>query len=225
MSDTIGRITVPSVTASAVFPLRTEFPHGCARKRSVIAHQFGSANAKMEQRFYVGDGATRYTFHRASLKNSDRLSLRSFWESQQGGAGAFFYDVPNPDQTFTRKTVCFENVPLSLQDLSDASCSVGVTFVEIPDPATAPVYSLGAVVTRFPNTTLTNALLAQVQEIIPLVRIRVLDSSVPDILLIARCSIAAHCVGVGRLVHRRPQPLFGQVILIPFTRVCCALLT
>lgn len=48
MSDTIGRVTVLSVTAVAVFPLRTEFPHGCARKRTVITHQFGSANAKIK---------------------------------------------------------------------------------------------------------------------------------------------------------------------------------
>jgi hypothetical protein len=33
MSDTIGRISVPNAAASAAFPLRTEFPHGCARKR------------------------------------------------------------------------------------------------------------------------------------------------------------------------------------------------
>jgi hypothetical protein len=183
MSDTIGRITVPSVTASAVFPLRTEFPHGSARRRTVITHQFGSANAKIEQRFFVGDGATRYTFHRARLNNSDRVLLRNFWEARQGAAGAFFYDVPNPDQSFTRKTVCFENAPLSFEELSDTVCSVGVTFVEIPDPAAAPVYSLGATVARFPNGTLTTALLDQVQEIIPLVRIRVLDSAVPDILL------------------------------------------
>ncbi|MCX6627721.1 MAG: hypothetical protein NTW28_08845 [Candidatus Solibacter sp.] len=183
MSDTVGRITVQAATASQVFPLVTDFPHGRAQKRLVIAHQFGSANAKIEQRFYVGSPATRYTFKSARLIASLRLALRNFWEARQGAAGAFFYDAPNEDQTFTRKTVCFENTPLTFEELSDSICGAGVVFVEIPDPADAPVYSLGATVARFPNNTLTDALLDQVQEIIPLVRIRVLDSDVPDILL------------------------------------------
>jgi hypothetical protein len=183
MSDTVGRIPVASTSASQVFPLVTEFPHGRAQKRLVITHEFGSANAKIEQRFYVGSPATRYTFKSTRLTASLRLTLRNFWEARQGAAGAFFYDVPNEDQTFTRKTVCFENQPLTFEELSDSICGAGVVFVEIPDPDDAPVYSLGAIVSRFPNHTLTDALLDQVQEIIPLVRIRVLDAEVPDILL------------------------------------------
>ena len=184
MSDTIGRITVPSTTASQVFPLVTDFPHGRAQKRLVITHTLGSGNAKIEQRFYVGSPATRYTFRSARLNATLRLALRNFWEARQGAAGAFFYDVPNEDgSTFTRKTVCFENQALTFEDLSDSICGAGVVFVEIPDPAAAPVYALGATVSRFPNDTLADALLDQVQEIIPLVRIRVLDADVPDILL------------------------------------------
>ena len=131
----------------------------------------------------MGSPATRYTFKSARLTAPLRLALRNFWEARQGAAGAFFYDVPNEDQTFTRKTVCFENTPLTFEELSDSICGAGVVFVEIPDPAAAPVYSLGATVSRFPNHTLSDALLDQVQEIIPLVRIRVLDADVPDILL------------------------------------------
>ena len=184
MSDTIGRITVPSTTASQVFPLVTDFPHGRAQKRLVITHTLGSGNAKIEQRFYVGSPATRYTFRSARLNATLRLALRNFWEARQGAAGAFFYDVPNEDgSTFTRKTVCFENQALTFEDLSDSICGAGVVFVEIPDPAAAPVYALGATVSRFPNDTLADALLDQVQEIIPLVRIQVLDEDVPDILL------------------------------------------
>jgi hypothetical protein len=184
MSDTIGRITVPSTTASQVFPLVTDFPHGRAQKRLVITHTLGAGNAKIEQRFYVGSPATRYTFKSARLNAALRLALRNFWEARQGAAGAFFYDVPNEDgSTFTRKTVCFENQALTFEDLSDSICGAGVVFVEIPDPAAAPVHSLGATVSRFPNDTLADALLDQVQEIIPLVRIRVLDPGVPDILL------------------------------------------
>ena len=192
MSDSIGRITVPGFTASAIFPLRTEFPHGRAQQRLVIAHQFGSAGAKIEQRFYVGSPATRYTFHRARLNNSDRVLLRNFWEARKGGEGAFLYDVPNEDgSTFTRKSVCFENSPLTFEELTDVVCSVGLTLIEIPDPTTAPTYTISSTVTRFPGSTLGTALLDQVQEVIPLVKIRVLDAydattnptGVPDIFL------------------------------------------
>jgi hypothetical protein len=85
MSDTIGRIPVLATTASAVFPLVTDFPHGRARKRVTIAHTLGSANTKIEQRFYVGSPATRYTFRSARLTASLRLALRNFWEARQGG--------------------------------------------------------------------------------------------------------------------------------------------
>lgn len=183
MSDVLGRITIPSFTASAIFPLRTEFPHGRAQKRLVVVHQFGSANAKIEQRFYVGSPATRYTFHRARLNNSDRSALQTFWDARKGSEGPFLYDVPEENGTFTRKTVYFENTPLTLDDLSDWACSVGLTFVEIPDPTAAPVYTLASTLPRFPDATLASALLDQVQTIVPLVRIRVLDVAVPDILI------------------------------------------
>ena len=89
--------------------------------------------------------------------------------------------MPNEDGSTTRKTVCFENQPLTFEDLSDSVCGAGLTLRRDPDPGAT--YTVGATVSRFPNNTLATALLDQVQEIIPLVRIRVLDTDVPDILL------------------------------------------
>lgn len=183
MSDTLGRIVIPDVVPSGVFPLRTDFGHGRARKRDVIVHQFGSTSGKVEQRFFVGPAATRYTFVRRGVTNTERRALAAFWDAQLGPAGAFSYDVPQEDQTFVRKTVSFEDAPLSFEDLTNSLASVGLTFVEIVDPASAPVYSISSTSTRFPSSTLASALLDQVQDIIPLVRIRVVESAVPDIFL------------------------------------------
>jgi hypothetical protein len=179
----IGRIVVPSVRPSGVFPLRTSFTHGRARKRNVIVHQFGNRTGKVEQRFFYGPAATRYTFQRRSLSNVDRQALAAFWDSISVSAGIFSYDVPQDDQSFVTTTVCFEDQPLSLDDLTNSACSVGLTFVEIPDPSGAPSYAVSSEVTRFPSDALASALLDQAQDIIPLVRIRVTDSDVPDIFL------------------------------------------
>src|SRR6185312_6401813 len=182
MADVIGRISVPTVLPSAAFPLRTDFGHGRAKARNVIVHQFGDVTGKVEQRFYVGSPATRYTFRRTGLKNSERRALLAFWESMLGPQTPFYYDAPQEDQTFTTITACFENAPLTLNDLADHICSVeGLTLVEIP--TTWPTYTINETVTRFPSSTLANSLCDQVQEVIPLVRIRVLEAAVPDICL------------------------------------------
>ena len=181
MSDHIGRITVPSVSPASTFPLVTDYAHGKARRRQVITHTFGAANAKIEQRYHYGDPAIRYQFHRQSLSNYSRKNLRDFFESVQGTNLSFYYNAPNEDGTTTTRTVCFDNAPLTFEDLTNAICSVGLTFVEIP--MSGPTYTVNATVTRFPSATLATALQAQAQEIIPLIRIRVLDSNVPDIYL------------------------------------------
>ena len=177
---TIGRIIVPTRTPSNTFPLVTDFAHGMTIGRTIVAHSFADGS---EQRFYVGAPATRYAFVRHALPRSARATLAAFWQATQGCVLPFYYSVPQQDGTFVTKTVRFENTPLSLQDLTNAITSVGVTFVEIPDISGAPVYASTATVTRFPDSTLATALLQEVQEIVPLVHIRVLEAAVADIYL------------------------------------------
>lgn len=180
---TIGRIEVPEPAVTATFPLRTDFGHGQARKRQEIVHLFGDTTGKVEHRFYIGPAARRYTFRRAGLKNSERKALAAFWEQMKGSEGAFFYDAPQEDQTFQTITAYFEHQPLTLDDLADHICSVGLTIVEIPTATTAPTYPIVGIDTRFPSDILSSALADQVQEIIPLVHIRVAEEVVPDIYL------------------------------------------
>lgn len=193
--ETIGRISATTPEPSSTFPLRTDFGHTRSYQRNVITHRMADFTGKVEQSFYIGPGVTKYGFRRAALRISERKALAGFWESVRGSVVPFFYDVPQPDQTFVTKQVYFDSTPLSLEDVLDSVTGTGLTFVEVPDPNLAPIYSISTVCTRFPNGTLANELRGQVQEIIPLIRIRVVEAAVPDIYLSDRR------VSVGGLLY------------------------
>ena len=97
MPDTIGNITVPEIAASGTFPIVPEYPYGRASHPDVAIHQFGSGNAKIEQRFLLGTGARRFTVRRSWMNDTQRIALRNFWESKYGPYGAFTYNAPNDD--------------------------------------------------------------------------------------------------------------------------------
>jgi hypothetical protein len=191
VSDTIGRITVPSLVLSTggsgisgtqVFPLTTQHPFGFSVERTVVVHRFGSLDSKQEQRYYTGIGPRKFQFRRPSLGWSEARALRAFWESMQGPWMAFTYNVPNPDGTTTATLVTFEQAPVSLDYLRNA-CQVGLNFIEVVDPTQAPNYTISSTCLRFPSSALSTALLSEVQQIIPLVHIRVREAAVPDIYL------------------------------------------
>lgn len=94
MPDCIGNIQVPEIVSAGTFPLVPDFPHGRAQSPRVVIHQFGSANSKVEQRFFLGNGAKRFTVDKAYLKESERVALRDFWEEHYGPYGAFTYNAP-----------------------------------------------------------------------------------------------------------------------------------
>lgn len=190
---TIGNITVPSVATSGVFPLASDYGYGKAISPEIAVHQFGSANAKIEQRFWLGDGLTRYTVVRSSLTQAEFESLRNFWEARKGPYQPFTYAVPSDDgQSTSNVTVRFENAPLTFEHMSDALCSVGLTFVEVPDPDEAPSYTLNSTDTRFPSASLKTALLDQVQTVVPLLKITVKESGYAVIYLSdRRCTVGA----------------------------------
>jgi hypothetical protein len=112
MSDSIGRITVPTVINSGqTFPLTTQYPFGFSVERPVIVHRFGSLDAKQEQRYYAGIGPRKFQFKRPNLNWSESRQLKAFWESMQGPWQAFTYNVPNPDGTTSAVLVTFGRVP------------------------------------------------------------------------------------------------------------------
>ena len=183
MSDTIGRITVPTVTNSGqTFSLTTQYPFGFSVERQVIVHRFGSLDAKQEQRYYAGIGPRKFQFKRPNLNWTESRQLKAFWESMQGPWQAFTYNSPNPDGTTSAVLVTFEQAPISFEYLCNA-VQVGLNLVEVVDPAQAPTYAINSTCVRFPSSALSAALLSEVQQIVPLVHIRVRESAVSDIYL------------------------------------------
>ncbi len=203
MSDTIGRITVPSLVSSGLtFPLTSDFGYGFTQDRPVVVHRFGELDAKAEQRFAVGLGPRKFSFRRQHLSKRDRNSLVSFWEGLQGAWQSFTYNVPNPVQvaspratseTTTATTVTWEYAPLSIQYLANA-CQTGFNFIEVP--SSGPTFNVNSTCLRFPSSGLKAALLSQVQQIIPLIHIRVREAAVPDIWLSdRRCTLSDNASG------------------------------
>ena len=190
MSDIIGRIAVPALVSSGLtFPLTSDIGYGFTQDRPVVVHRFGELDAKAEQRFAVGIGPRKFAFRRQHLSKRDRNSLVSFWEGLQGSWQSFLYNVPNADQTLTPTTVTWEYAPLSIQYLANA-CQGGFNLIEAP--TSGPAYPVNSTCTRFPSTALQSALLSQVQQIIPLIHIRVREAAVPDIYLSdRRCTVGS----------------------------------
>jgi hypothetical protein len=190
MSDTIGRIAVPApVDSGLTFPLTSDFGFGFSQAFPVVVHRFGTNDAKNEQRFQTGIGPRKFAFKRQNLSLTNRNTLLTFWEGLQGPWSSFLYNVPNADGTFALTKVIWESTPISLQYLIHA-CQVGFNLIEVPDPASAPSYGITSTCTRFPSSALASALTDQVQQIVPLVRIRVRESAVSDVYLSdRRCSV------------------------------------
>jgi hypothetical protein len=189
LPDFLGNVPVPEITPSGVFPVTPDYPLEVRRDHEVVVHQFGSGNAKIEQRLLLGTGARRFTIRKQWLRDAERIALRNFWESKYGPYGAFIYNAPNDDGIGTTPVTCrFANEPLSWEMVADWACSLGVTLIEIPQAT--PSYPLNQTVNRFPPAALQTALLSQVQEIIPLVRIQPLPPGYPAIHLSdRRCTI------------------------------------
>src|SRR5512133_2153169 len=197
MPDTIGNIAVPEIAAAGVFPIKPDYPHGRVIAPAVATHQFGAGNAKIEQRFLLGTGAKRFTVRRAFMSDADRVALRDFWENKYGPYGAFTYNAPSDDGATTTPYTCrFANEPLSWEMVADHVCTVGVTLVEIPAPAEP--YTVDATLSRFPSGAMATAMLPQVQQFIPLLKIQPLQAGYPAIYVSDR-----RCTVGGQLYQAR----------------------
>lgn len=188
-ADYIGNIAVPVIAPDGTFPIVPDFGYGMAIAPEVAVHRFGSANAKIEQRFLLGTGAKRFSIFKARMSPTERNALRVFWEEHKAGYGAFTYNCPGEQGIGTTAYTCrFANEPLSLEQLTDMLCTTGVTLIEIP--TTAPEYTITSTLTRFPSAALESALLEQVQELIPLVKIQPKETGYPAIYVSdRRCTV------------------------------------
>lgn len=193
MPDTIGNITVPVIPITGTFPLVSEYPYGRAHRPEIVTHLFANlaANLKIEQRYLLGNGAKQFTWRRSHLPEADRVTLRTFWENRSGGYEGFVYNAPNDDGSGTTAfNVRFANEPLSWEFLVQHASTVGLTFVEIPSDGSAPSYTPITTETRFPGGALKAAMLAQVQQMIPLVKLVTTEPGYPAIYLSdRRCTV------------------------------------
>src|SRR5579871_2476006 len=184
MSDTLGPITIPTpVNSGLTFPLTSDFGYGTSNPYQVITHRFGDEATLATQSFFTGMGPVKHTFRRANMSQADVTTLIDFYEAVEGSFQSFTYNAPQSDGTFQPVQVVFDFTGLSLQQFANAVQGVGVTFVEAPDFNFQSLYPINHTVTRFPNDQLTTELTSQVQQIIPLVHIKVLDASVPDMYI------------------------------------------
>jgi hypothetical protein len=186
MSIMIGNVTVPTPAApSTTFPLVPDFGCSTMQNPNVAIHRFGSADAKIEQRFYLGPGIQTYTFKKNTLSLAEKNALETFFIDNQGLVGQFFYNAPNQDGTTTTVVVKFAADNMTFESTAGAiTSSVGLTFIGVP--GAGPTYSISSTVTRFPSSALETALLSQQATIIPLLIITttaVANSGYPVIYL------------------------------------------
>ena len=198
MPGQIGRITVPETAPSGTFPLKPDYGYGYAEDPQVAVHQFLSGNAKIEQRFVLGAGVRKYHFHRQYVKDTDRVALRDFWESHRGYQ-RFTYNAPSADGTGTAAvTVRFADSTIVFEAISCRETTLDFNLIEAP--SAVPTYTLNGEQERFPSGALAAALASQVQEFIPLIRIRVKEAVVPDVYLSDRRVVVGETTYLPRLL-------------------------
>lgn len=189
----IGRITVPTISPLGTFPLVTDYPHGLRRDYRVVTHLMANtlANLKIEQRFLIGTGVRVFTFRRHEMDGTELDTLRTFWETRKGNYEPFTYNAPSDDNQSTTPVIVRFAGELAIRAVTQATYAVECELIETP--STGPTYSLNGAQTRFPSGSLPAALLAQAQELIPLVHIVVKESGHPDNIFVSDriCTIGA----------------------------------
>jgi hypothetical protein len=192
LGDVIGRIPVPNYDVpSSTFPLKTRFPWSRTMDPEIVVHTFGDVGAKIEQRFYVGDGLTKFIVNLQQIAPTDLAALVAFFRSLAGPLQAFYYAAPNDDNNGTTLyTVRFDNAALGWERINDFLANTSVTLIQVPDPNAMPWYNIASTNSRYPSSALETALLDQVQQVVPLITIKVQESGYPQLYLSdRRCNV------------------------------------
>lgn len=169
MPEYIGSVAIPEITTSGVFPLTLDWNSVSIIEPRVVVHQFGTQDAKVEQRYYVGPGQRHFRFSFGSLSHTEKDSLLAFFEARLGSYQPFTLNVIGPTSATETYTVRWVEPSISVEQLQEFTFSSSIDLVTIP--SSTPTYTIASTESRFPGTTLKAALLSQTQEIIPLLRI------------------------------------------------------
>jgi hypothetical protein len=188
VADHLGPIAIPDPPVIAAFPITPDYGTGMDIQPPIAIHSFDQAGLKTEQRYLLGAGAKRFRVVKDHLSCTEYDNLKAHWIQAQGTYAQFAYTHPIPGGGAEGYTVRYENPILTFDQLVGfITGDPGVTLLEIP--TVVPAYTSTATVTRFPDTALTNSLLAQAQEMVPLITIQARDGSAPMYLSSRRCAV------------------------------------
>lgn len=189
----LGRITVPEISPLGTFPLVTDYPHELRRNFDTVSHWMANtlANLKIGQHFLIGTMVRVFTFRRHEMHLTEFDTLRTFWETRKGNYEPFTYNAPSDDNQSTAPVIV--RFAGELKARAVGAATVAVEYELIETPSTGPTYSLNGTQTRFPTGSLPAALLAQAQELIPLVHVVVKEIGHPDNIYVSDriCTIGA----------------------------------
>jgi hypothetical protein len=188
--DYLGAVPIPDPPVVAPFPLTGDYGGGMDYEPQIATHVFDQPGLKTEQRYLMGAGTRRFRIQRDHLSCNELNDLKSHWQQAFGQYAQFpfTYRGPGGDESITAR---YENPNLDFAHLTAYIASInGLTLLEVP--ASTPTYNVAAEVSRFPDTVLTPALEAQVQQFIPLISIY--PRGVADILRVSnqRCSVGGN---------------------------------
>ena len=198
MSDTIGRITVPTVINSGqTFPLTTSTLRLLRRAPGDRA-PLRQLDAKQEQRYYVGIGPRKFQFKHPNLCEARKQLAHRVLGVHAGTVAGVHLHRPQPRRDDHGHTVTFEQTPISFEYLRNA-CQVGLNLIEVVDPTPRPPTRSTPPACGSPRPRST-ALLSEVQQIVPLVHIRVRESAVPTSISPTGASRSAAQLYLPRLI-------------------------
>ena len=177
MPEYLGSVAIPDISTSGVFPVVIGYESVRTLDPKIIVHRFGHLEAQAEQRYYQGPGERRFRISLAGLTSSEKTSLVNFFEARKGPWQPFTLNIKEPDDSTATYTVRFADPQLAISKESDFIWSGSLDLIE--EPTDTPTFSITTTANRFPGSSLQTALLSQVQEVIPLVKVAPGTGAVP----------------------------------------------
>jgi hypothetical protein len=169
VAEYIGGILIPEPTKSGTFPLSWEFGAVEVHDPVIDSHRFGSGETLIEQHYYRGTGQRRFRLTFSELTIADRTSLLDFFTTHLGSYHTFTVNLVTRTGGSEAITARLAEPILSFEQAADWAYSAGLDLIQVP--TSTPTYTVASTETRFPGSSLKAALLSQVQEVIPLLKL------------------------------------------------------
>jgi hypothetical protein len=188
MADSLGPIPIPVPPTIGTFPIKADWGAGVDYAPPIVTHTFGQAGLKVEQRFLMAPlGPKHFRFVKNHLSCTEYDSFKSHWEQAQGVYAQFPITIWEPAGP-NAYTVRYEMPTLPFDHMvALLTQGPGITFLETPAPTAK--YTSRARLNRFPDSSLTTALQAEFQQIIPLLSITLKDNQTVLYVSNQRCLI------------------------------------